>query len=201
MPLQIAHLWYLELCYLHFWLKRNQRIAFCFQTLGCFMRSPFGLSSVSWWDPEKKSNIPVFGCANLHNFLKNTWKKISQEQRLLQIGMSWNRFPIYKGVFFFRDFHAPYVFNIDNGIAAALITSRWVPQRWGSFYICRDVRGARFVDVLPWKRWIYVHHCSSLLLLYWRKNNWNFWNCCFQSLLDQRVTTIRLTTVFSMQWL
>lgn len=102
MPLQIAHLWYLELCYLHFWLKRNQRIAFCFQTLGCFMRSPFGLSSVSWWDPEKKSNIPVFGCANLHNFLKNTWKKISQEQRLLQIGMSWNRFPIYKGVFFQR---------------------------------------------------------------------------------------------------
>lgn len=55
MPLQIAHLWYLELCYLHFWLKRNQRIAFCFQTLGCFMRSPFGLSSVSWWDPEKKA--------------------------------------------------------------------------------------------------------------------------------------------------
>lgn len=200
MPLQIAHLWYLELCYLHFWLKRNQRIAFCFQTLGCFMRSPFGLSSVSWWDPEKKAT----SLSSVAQICITSWKiherKSHRNKDCFKSEWVETGFPSIK-VFFFRDFHAPYVFNIDNGIAAALITSRWVPQRWGSFYICRDVRGARFVDVLPWKRWIYVHHCSSLLLLYWRKNNWNFWNCCFQSLLDQRVTTIRLTTVFSMQWL
>lgn len=93
--------------------------------------------------------------------------------------------------FLSRDFHAPYVFTIDNGIAAALITSRWVPQRWGSF-IFAVMSGEHDlwlyyllekVDI----QWIYVHHCSSQLV-YWRQAG--PLKLLFSVPIDQRVTTI-----------
>ena len=153
------------------------------------MRSPFGLSSVSWWDPEKKKKKTSL--SSVAHICITSWKiheKKSQRNKDCFKGTSWNRFPIYKGrLFFFRDFHAPlrihhrqwHCCSTDNQQVSSTEMRLLLYWPWcqGST-ICGCITLEK-VDICSS---LFIA-CSSLLLLYWRKK-----------------TGISETVVFSPYW-